>query len=621
MVNLLHANLAEEEIATVLASTSGQQMMPPLGEAEWIAVRENPLLSIWIKPLIERAAAEAEEPLPVLSDELYADYLKTGARRPFEAVYFERRHRMARSAFALLLGDEKGHERAKASFLGKVTAIMDEPAWCLPAHAGMDPSGKNPMYIDLFGAETANTLAELLVIFHRVLPEDLRRRIKTRLRAQFFENYIGTEEPFRWETASTNWNAVCHQGVLGAALTCEEDHHLVARLLALAAARLPRFLDGFGDDGSTSEGPAYWGYGFGWFAELNEQLERRTGGAFSFFEGDAKIRRMAKFGPAMTLAGGHCVNFSDCAFHVRHNPSLLTLLGGRLADSMLSAEGVLGYRHQSVNGIDPVALRPDFFNLSRLALRAPGAGALQRPEQAPVAADVYLPDYGVVVARGTDMNGHYWEFAAKGGHNGEHHNHNDCGSFLLNVDRVRLCLEIGAPEYTKGYFHEARYTSLAARSLGHSVPLVNGCEQGEGREFAANVVKADVGGDRVEFVVELAKCYPAAARCNKLQRTFVFEKSAGRLTVTDVGEFNGDAEMESVLICPDLAIRQDGGVTVTHPKAAPCVTPLEGTRLVAVDTCAYRGHRGTDEKISRVRLTPARGMSASLRVSYEIRVG
>lgn len=56
------------------------------------------------------------------------------------------------------------------------------------------------------------------------------------------------------------------------------------------------------------------------------------------------------------------------------------------------------------------------------------------------------------------------------GHNADHHNHNDCGSFLLNLDGAPALLEIGAPEYVHDFFNDKRYTFLAARPLGHSVP-------------------------------------------------------------------------------------------------------------------------------------------------------
>lgn len=55
--------------------------------------------------------------------------------------------------------------------------------------------------------------------------------------------------------------------------------------------------------------------------------------------------------------------------------------------------------------------------------------------------------------------------AAKGGNNGEPHNHNDVGSFFYLVGDEMLLTDLGAGEYTKEYFHEGRYRILCNNSL------------------------------------------------------------------------------------------------------------------------------------------------------------
>src|SRR5690606_36062862 len=114
----------------------------------------------------------------------------------------------------------------------------------------------------LFAARTANALAEYLHVFSAVVPESLRRHIRERLRGDVFLPYLETD--FFWLENTNNSNAVCHQGILGAAFTVEDDADLLARLCLRARAVLPVFLRGFGPDGACSEGPAYWDFGFGW---------------------------------------------------------------------------------------------------------------------------------------------------------------------------------------------------------------------------------------------------------------------------------------------------------------------------------------------------------------------
>lgn len=605
MRNLLVSPPSESEIAAILARTAGRPSLPPLGDAAWTAARETPAVSAWIAPLVARAEAELAEPMPLLSDELYADFFKTGNRLPFERPYFERRRRLGRAAMAVLLGDEAERVRLIPSFLRKLGEIMDETSWTLPAHVWTEPTGKDPLTIDLFSAECANNFADLLVVFSALIPGGLARRIRNRLRTQFFENYANRQPPFHWATLPMNWNAVCHQGVLGAALAIEEDHALVARMLARAARGLPHYLTGFGADGSTSEGPGYWSYGFGWFSELNARLEHRTRGELSLFEGDGKVARIARFAPLMTLSNGHMVNFSDGGRTGRLNPALLAYLGHRLGEPLLSAQSAALYRLQSERQGDLDGLRCDFFHFTRFALRAPSPAILAVAKE-PVQPDVFFEDYGAVVARGADSRGHLWEFAAKAGHNAEHHNHNDCGSFLLNIDGAPALIEIGAPEYTRGFFSDdLRYTFLAARSLGHSVPFVNGCEQRAGRDFCATVLNFHADGGRIEFAIDLTKAYPAEARCKKLHRTFVLEKDAGWLAISDLYELETPGTIEAMIITQDPIVHDGACARLRSPSLSLCITPQAHTRLARIETCDYRGHKGTDEKIWRLRYGPA----------------
>ncbi len=604
MQNLLQTPPSETQIAAILAETAGRPALPPLGSPEWTSLRDQAAVAAWLTPLIARADAEADEPLPVLTDELYADFFKTGDRLPFERPYFERRRRLGRAAMAVLLGDDAVRARLLPSFLRKLEDVLAEESWSLPAHVWTQPSGKDPMTIDLFAAECANNFAEMLVVLGEVIPGELAQRIRARLRTQVFENYANREPAFHWASLPMNWNAVCHQGVLGAALAIEDDHRLVARMLTRAAQGLPRYLEGFGDDGSTSEGPGYWSYGFGWFSELNAQLEHRTGGRLSLFEGNAKIGRIARFAPLMCLDGGHMVNFSDGGRTGLLSASLLAYLGQRLDDPMLRAESVALYRHQQEHGVDLDEPRRDFFNLSRLALRTPAADALARsatPAET-IKPDVFFPDYGAVVTRGTDDRGHRWEFAAKGGHNAEHHNHNDCGSWLLNIDGRPAIIEIGAPEYTRAFFSDRRYEFLAARSLGHSVPFVNGHEQSAGAEAAATVLRAETGGDRVAFAIDLTKAYPAAAACEQLHRTWTLDKRAGRLTISDRYQLAAAGPVESMVICQDPVTRDGDAVRIHAPAATLRLAPLDGTEIAAIETCDYRDHHGRDAQIARIRL-------------------
>ena len=70
--------------------------------------------------------------------------------------------------------------------------------------------------------------------------------------------------------------------------------------------------------------------------------------------------------------------------------------------------------------------------------------------------------------------------AIKGGHNGEHHNHNDVGSVVVAVDGVPVIVDAGRPTYTAQTFGPDRYAIWTMQSGWHNVPEIRGTAQGQG---------------------------------------------------------------------------------------------------------------------------------------------
>jgi hypothetical protein len=615
--NLLSGEWTVHEIGRVLSAHPRGPLLPPLDSTAWRRVSNNPIVKAWIKPLRAMAQEEYAAPLPELTDELYGSFHRTGIRIPFEKVYFERRRRLARAAMSLLLSEEGDpwRQRFTESLIAKVTDVFEEVSWALPAHVNWgtdDPSGKDPLQIDLFCAETANLMAETLDLFERIIPRPLRERMRARLHHDIFENYLA--RPFHWKEVTHNWNAVCHQGVIGSALSQVDDVALLSEMLFLARRYLPLFLGGFGKDGGCSEGPGYWSYGFGWFTFLNEQLELRTAGELSLFDGDSHVREIALFGPRMSLAGGNIANFSDNGPSGGLPPAVLSYLGERLNLPECSSASRENYRRLAESGIDASAERCDLFFLTHLFLRCPE----ELPEKESRASDdSFLPELAVLVAHGTDHRGHQWDFAAKAGHNDEHHNHNDCGSFIVNINGTRFITEIGAPEYVKGFFGPERYEFLAARTLGHSLPIINGCEQAAGISYASRVVSHRMDRNGVTFVMDATRCYPSEAGCREFLRTFEFDKSEGRLTVMDTFALDRIEALEGAIISIHPILLVDGHALILAGNLAMALRPLEGTRFNRVDTLGYQSRSGTEAFIQRLVIEPS-SLTSIVRMGVEM---
>ncbi len=620
-MNLLTDRPTQTEIRPLLNSPGAPPWLWSFDDPAWEELVERPEWARAREYAREESLKGADVPLPELTDELYRRFHITGERVVFERPYFERRRLLGESAFALLACAEADLPELTRCFLTRLRAVFFEESWALAAHVA-DPSGRDPMVIDLFGAETAHAMAEMVAVFGRIIPEELQQEIRTRLRTTIFENYRDHAESLPWTSMTNNWNSVCHQGVLSAALILEDDLDLVASMLALSARYLPLFLEGFGADGGCNEGPSYWSYGFGFFAALNEVLEWRTSGRLSLFEGSALVPSIARYGPTISLSGGHVVNFSDGSDRPLA-PWLLQYLGVRLGETSclrLAAANAALLRARASTWSEPPPSQKDFTSWVRTLRHCP------EPESGAVAVpleDSYLPDLAVWVVRGRDASGHLWEVAAKAGHNEEHHNHNDVGNFVLNVDSVPLITEIGAPVYVKAFFkRELRYRFLAARSLGHSVPLVNGQEQVVGEEYLGRMLRADLQTDPASFQVDFAAAYPEGSGCSRLVRTITLAKTDGELVVEDEFGLAPALAVESAFIThaediailgPELARIREGGVTLELRAESPAVWDR-------VERHPYQDHSDHPRFVHRLVLG-TEALSGEIRLKVRLRVG
>jgi hypothetical protein len=597
-----------DAVAEVLRQGSAARLLHPFGDRYWAAAAQTPIGKLLAAQLQALEALDRETVFPILTKELYGQFSCTGERLPFERVYMERRRLLARWAVRLLLEPRSSDQGLwLQKLIGALEELLAEPSWAWPAHV-RHPSGIDREAIDLFAAETANLCGDLVVVFAAVLPLDLVAGMQQRV-AAMLQGFLGNPSAYWWGKATNNWNAVCHQGLVGAALALEPDPQRLATLLIQVSAGLQHFVAAWPEDGVCTEGITYWEYGFGWFSMLNQQIEAFTAGGLSLFEGCPKLEAMAGFGPSQLLSAGWLVNFADARLDMPPRPSLLCYLGERLGLKRCLQAGDRLYRQLVDSGFSLHGQRCDFLYLSRLLLQAPAAPGGDRAAGQDDLLDDLFPGTGVFVTRTRSSDGRLWELAAKGGHNGEHHNHNDCGGYLLHIDGHRLVAEIGAPEYTRQTFGPDRYDLLATRSFGHSLPLPDGCEQEVGAHFAAKVLKLQANQECFELELELAGCYGEPAGLISLVRRFVQQRRSGVLEVRDILKAERPMVLESGLIAiagVSLHARGDGLVMIS-PGSSPGqaalsirIEPLPGTLLAGVEVHPYRGHHGESASIQRV---------------------
>ena len=101
--------------------------------------------------------------------------------------------------------------------------------------------------------------------------------------------------------------------------------------------------------------------------------------------------------------------------------------------------------------------------------------------------------------------------ALKGGNNGENHNHNDVGSYVVVSGGRAVLLDPGSEIYTARTFSRDRYESPVLSSFGHPVPLVAGRLQRTGAAARGRVVRTDFTDEQDTLVLDIASAYDEPA--------------------------------------------------------------------------------------------------------------
>jgi hypothetical protein len=123
--------------------------------------------------------------------------------------------------------------------------------------------------------------------------------------------------------------------------------------------------------------------------------------------------------------------------------------------------------------------------------------------------------------------------AAKGGHNGESHNHNDVGSFIVGLDGQPVLIDVGVGEYTRKTFSDQRYELWTMQSAYHNLPTINGHQQSPGQAFAARNVRAGLSESHAELKLDIAAAWSDEAGVERWERAFRLERGQNASVVVE----------------------------------------------------------------------------------------
>lgn len=449
------------------------------------------------------------EGLPQLTYRLFSEFERSGDREQYQRVYFGRRGTLSALVLTSLTLDEPDYWEALEDVIWE---ICNEYTWCLPAHLPANSGISSTLTVDLFAAETAHTLAEIICLLEGKLSKDIQLRVRMEVEKRVFEPVFASDQLLHWEVAAHNWASVCAGSVGMAAMLLVKDKERLEYIIRRMTAALECFLSGYGEDGGCAEGIGYWEYGFGYFIYFAEMLREHTNGSTDLIDCE-KVRAIAAFPEAVYLSEGVFVNYSDSAEIMVIQPGLIRYLRNRFG----VCASIISNQFSRIQD-DPCCR---WAHLIRNVAWGE-VQALDRGEPPLQQGLIQLKNLGWDIYRNGEGN-QITAFSTKAGHNGEPHNHNDLGHFIIHSGGKNLLCDLGIGFYTRDYFGEGRYSILNNSSSGHSVPIINGVMQAAGKSFYATVLYAHETETGSDIKLDLTQAYPLEDELKSFTRSFRWE--------------------------------------------------------------------------------------------------
>lgn len=610
--------------------------------------------------------------MPELRREDFFLFHETGNRLVYENAYFGRRKYLTVYAIlALWSGElsrqgiigEKIEDSVVEAYVKRLEEIMvsiccGEQFWALPAHVDFDKidQPETAHTIDLFAAETAQALSEIVLRLYDRLSCETVACVAREVIGRVLQPFASSSFPYSWwETDRCNWSAVCAGAVGMAAINIDalnrrimeqnmqEDHDKDARTapglllyrdcfrqlpsgwkedcLKRVCDALQCYLDGMEADGACTEGLGYYNYGMSFYAAFAEAYGAECGQdqtAEQLMYRD-KCGQIAMFQQkcyfTSRVGKGISISFSDGSRHESFLPGLTAYLKYCYPQVQTPSYALARpfdedacYRYlTNERNISWLMRYADSYAASGLCGNQDEEKIRTAGNHEDTLTAYLLPAAQWLICQDENGNG----FAAKGGNNDENHNHNDIGHFLCVYNGEMLLTDLGAGEYTRDYFSDKRYEILCNRSMGHSVPIINGEEQCAGAEYSADRFAWDA--DTHTLMISFAGAYAKGSieklvrhirMCDKTPINIEETKLQYKMQIELQDFFAVNENTKSItenIVTEYEPVIQDGTVWIKG-QHGQCRIQIENSsgHMMKIIPCVHRDHAGNRQTIYRI---------------------
>ncbi|MBD2863772.1 heparinase II/III domain-containing protein [Paenibacillus oceani] len=495
---------------------------------------------------------------PMLKATDFMAFFKNGDRSVFETPYFERRHALSTLTLAeCFAGDGLYLE----DIINGVWCICEESSWVVSAHNFIyepEPiNGERTLpdidnsALDIFASETGMTLAMVYYLLKDQLDQIeplVSRRIKRELKRRIINPFL-TRYDYWWMGYSdrrdmNNWNPWCVVNSLISILFCEEDDDLRKRGIVRALDMLDYYLQGIDEDGGIDEGATYWGRSCGMLLEGLALVHYATGGSIDIYQ-ERKLRNFTDYIRKMYIGKGYVVNFADGS--AKYNPAaeIIYTAGKYMRDSKLEDFGAYCFKDQLDNNIFPL------HSLSRaMSSIVRSDDMVEKAMSVTFEKETFIPSMGILVARELEEPDRGLFLCVKGGSNGDSHNHNDVGNFVVFYNASPILIDIGVEVYRREFFGQKRYDIWTMQSQYHNLPTVNGIMQSAGADFYAEQVCYSSTEHSASLSMDISKAYEAKAYVKEYRRHASLDRLNQTVVIHDRYELEKNKSLSHHFITP-----------------------------------------------------------------------
>ena len=524
---------------------------------------------------------------------LFQDFKKTGNRKNFESLYFEKRRKLSNLVIAECIENKK---RFIPIIEEGIWSLLSEPDWVLPPHNSYirdseqsdTPLLSRPV-LDLFSCETG----EILALTRCLLKESLNPVISADIEWALYNRIVKpyTRDSFWWmggQGKLNNWAPWCTQNVLIASLSLNLDEKTRFKVLREAVATLDLFIDCYEDDGACPEGAVYYHAAALTLFSALLLIENAAGKDFKELYEMPKIRAMASYIEDVHIAKDIYLNYADSSPKAGHLGAREFLFAKATGNEAMMHHAALDFITYGFEEDD------NDYNLYYKIIALSSSNEIEKEAK----RDISIEKPSFKTFNKSQM-AIYREggitFAIKGGNNGESHNHNDVGSIILYKDDLPLLIDIGVETYTKKTFSSERYSLKPMQSAYHNLVNFKGLMQKDGECYKAG----NVAFDSSSSSLDLTSAYPEGKGLESYIRSTFFDRKNKEIHIKE--------ELKTTLI-PELSlISQERpeieGKTISYPSFLITFPKVFCINIEELDITDMRLRKAWPERLYRTIVT------------------